>query len=85
MARATSLATGTTDWQAPEVFMGTDMNTKGSDVFSLGLVFFFLLLDGDHALGGRAERKQTLMGIYNGSPTRQFASNLRRAGQRPPT
>ena len=33
--RASSLVGGTTDWQAPEVFM-EEANTKGSDVFSLG-------------------------------------------------
>ena len=35
--RASTLAGGTTDWQAPEVFM-EEANTKGSDMFSLGLV-----------------------------------------------
>ena len=35
--RASTLAGGTTNWQAPEVFM-EEANTKGSDMFSLGLV-----------------------------------------------
>ena len=35
--RASTLAGGTTDWQAPEVFM-EEANAKGSDVFSLGRV-----------------------------------------------
>ena len=35
--RASTLVGGTTDWQAPEVFM-EEANSKGSDVFSLGLV-----------------------------------------------
>ena len=65
--RASTVVGGTTDWHAPEVFMGEELaNTKGSDVFSLGLVFYFLLQDGDHALGQRGARKRNLIRIYNG-------------------
>ena len=59
-AQASTFAGGTQDWQAPEVFM-KDANTKGSDVFSLGLVVFFVCTDGGHALGGKRERTDNLM------------------------
>ena len=44
-----SVAIGTIGWQAPEQMM-QEPCTKRSDVFSLGLVLFFLVTDGKHAL-----------------------------------
>ena len=46
---------GTMGWQAPEV-MDEEPNTAASDVFSLGLVFFYLLSGGKHALDPRRKR-----------------------------
>ena len=66
-AQASTFAGGTQDWQAPEVFM-KQANTKGSDVFSLGLVVFFVCTDGGHALGEKCERTTNLMRIkFTGS------------------
>ena len=52
-AQASTFAGGTQDWQAPEVFM-REANTKGSDVFSLGLVVFFVWTCGEPRWAARA-------------------------------
>ena len=66
-AQASTFAGGTKGWQAPEVFM-EEANTKGSDIFSLGLVVFFVCTDGGHALGEKRERTTNLMKIkFTGS------------------
>ena len=55
-------------------------NSRGSDVFSLGLVVFFVCTDGAHALGGSRERTDNLMRLkYTGSID-HLRSNLARAG-----
>ena len=46
----------------------------------LRLVYFFLLRDGEHALGERQFRKKHLMSIYNDKPAKPVKANLRRAG-----
>ena len=44
------------------------------------LVYFFLLRDGEHALGERRLRKKHLLSIFNDKPAKPFRANLRRAG-----
>ena len=79
-AQASTFAGGTQDWQAPEVFM-REANTKGSDVFSLGLVVFFVWTCGEHALGDKSrQRTQNLMRIGFTKKTDHLRPQLRRAG-----
>ena len=54
--------TGTWDYMAPKALAGNGLR-KGSDVFSLGLVIFFVCTNGGHALGGKRERTNNLMKI----------------------
>ena len=75
-AEASTRAGGTTDWQAPEVHMGKP-NTKGSDVFSLGLVIFFVVCDGEHVLGNGPARTSNLSKIAFSRSTDHLAANLR--------
>ena len=52
-------------------------NTHASDVFSLGLVLFFLLTDGEHALGGEHEQLMHLCTLIPNGPGEAFLrSNL---------
>jgi len=51
---------GTLGWQAPEI-VEEEPNTPASDVFSLGLVLFYLLSGGDHALGPSKKHLPHLM------------------------
>ena len=78
-AQASTFAGGTQDWQAPEVFM-KQANTKGSDVFSLGLVVFFVCTDGGHALGEKRERTDNLMRLKYSGSNGHLKSSLDRAG-----
>ena len=78
-AQASTFAGGTQDWQAPEVFT-KEANTKGSDVFSLGLVFFYVLTGGDHALGDKRDRVTNLMCMKFQGTTAHLTPRLARAG-----
>ena len=78
-AQASTFAGGTQDWQAPEVFM-REANTKGSDVFSLGLVVFFVWTCGEHALGGKRQRTTNLMKIKFTESTDHLRPQLQLAG-----
>ena len=43
-------------------------------------MYFFLLCDGEHALGKPRSRKKNLMCIFYGKPSKAFKANLRKAG-----
>ena len=58
--RVATSCVGTQGWQAPEVQAGVS-NTEPSDIFSLGLVFFFVLSGGEHALGRSAQQRSQRM------------------------
>ena len=64
-AAASTMAGGTPGWQAPEVFVSggaSGVHTKGTDMFSLGLVYYYVLSDGAHILGANiAQRNMGLM------------------------
>ena len=53
---------GTQGWQAPEVQAGVS-NEKPSDVFSLGLVYFYVLSGGEHALGVNVQQRSQRMDL----------------------
>jgi serine/threonine protein kinase len=78
-ARASTFAGGTKGWQAPEVFM-EEANSKGSDIFSLGLMVYFVCTDGGHALGAKRERTDNLMRLKYSGSSGHLTSNLDRAG-----
>ena len=48
--QATTRGGGTEGWQSPEVIVG-DGATTASDIFSLGLIFYFVLTRGHHPFG----------------------------------
>ena len=48
--QATTRGGGTEGWQSPEAMLN-DGATQASDVFSLGLIFFFVLSGGEHPFG----------------------------------
>ena len=78
-AQASTFAGGTQDWQAPEGFM-REANTKGSDVFSLGLVAYFVWTCGEHALGAKRQRSDNLLRIHYARSTDHLRPQLQRAG-----
>ena len=58
--QATTRGGGTEGWQSPEVMMDEGATTA-SDVFSLGLLFFFVLTEGDHAFGALGAKRTRAM------------------------
>ena len=48
--QATTRGGGTEGWQSPEAILN-DGATQASDVFSLGLLYFFVLTEGGHCFG----------------------------------
>ena len=58
--RVATSCVGTQGWQAPEVQAGVS-NKEPSDIFSVGLVFFFVLSGGEHALGNTNQERSTRM------------------------
>ncbi|ODV63506.1 bifunctional endoribonuclease/protein kinase IRE1, partial [Ascoidea rubescens DSM 1968] len=61
--RGTTAASGTSGWRAPELL--TENNqlrlNKGVDIFSLGLVFYFVLASGKHPFGDRYSRESNIL------------------------
>ena len=57
-----------------------ESNTKGSDIFSLGLVVFFVATSGGHALGGPRERTSNLMRLKFTGSSEHVNQYLVRAG-----
>ena len=58
--QATTLGGGTEGWQSPEAILGEGA-TPASDVFSCGLVFFFVLTGGKHPFGDDEAKRARLM------------------------
>ena len=54
--QATTRGGGTEGWQSPETIVGEGATTA-SDVFSLGLIFFFVLTGGGHPFGEDARKR----------------------------
>ncbi|GMM34708.1 bifunctional endoribonuclease/protein kinase [Saccharomycopsis crataegensis] len=57
-------ASGTSGWRAPELLMSEMNNSKISkmvDVFSLGLVFYYVLSAGQHPFGDRYSRESNIL------------------------
>lgn len=53
-------ASGTSGWRAPELLRGNRVS-KLVDIFSLGLVFFYLLTGGGHPFGDRYSREGNIL------------------------
>ena len=59
--QATTLGGGTEGWQSPEA-MVNEGATQASDVFSLGLLFFFVLSEeGGHPFGAASKRMRAML------------------------
>ena len=58
--QATTRGGGTEGWQSPEV-MVDEGATTASDIFSLGLLFFFVLTEGKHAFGALGAKRTRAM------------------------
>ena len=58
--QATTRGGGTEGWQSPEV-MVEDGATSASDIFSLGLIFFFVLTEGGHCFGELGTKRTRAM------------------------
>ncbi|GMR35760.1 hypothetical protein PMAYCL1PPCAC_05955, partial [Pristionchus mayeri] len=57
---------GSDGWIAPEARTRTDERTFSSDIFSLELIFFYVLTNGGHPYGDLQYRRQTK--IFDGEP-----------------
>ena len=81
-ARVTTSCVGTQGWQAPEVQSGLS-NEKSSDIFSLGLVYFYVLSGGQHALGrDRQQRSRRMDLLKHEMSTAPLRDSLRGLCQR---
>ena len=58
--QATTRGGGTEGWQSPEV-MVDEGATTASDIFSLGLLFFFVLTEGGHCFGELGAKRTRAM------------------------
>ena len=58
--QATTRGGGTEGWQSPEVMMDEGA-TSASDIFSLGLIFFFVLTEGGHCFGELGTKRTRAM------------------------
>ena len=58
--QATTRGGGTEGWQSPEVMMDEGATTA-SDIFSLGLLFFFVLTEGGHCFGELGAKRTRAM------------------------
>jgi len=58
--QATTRGGGTEGWQSPEVMMDEGATTA-SDIFSLGLLFFFVLTEGKHCFGELGAKRTRAM------------------------
>ena len=58
--QATTRGGGTEGWQSPEAMLN-DGATQASDVFSLGLIFFFVLSGGEHPFGEAGVKRNRAM------------------------
>ena len=65
--QATTRGGGTEGWQSPETIVGEGATTA-SDIFSLGLVFFFVLTGGGHPFGEDARKRSRAMSRFAGTP-----------------
>ena len=73
-----SCVSGTLGWQAPEVARNQP-NTRASDVFSLGLVLYYVLTDGEHALGGTSQLLLHLLTLFpTGAGAAALVANIDR-------
>ena len=58
--QATTRGGGTEGWQSPEA-MVNEGATQASDIFSLGLIFFFVLTGGGHPFGALGAKRTKAM------------------------
>jgi len=74
--QATTRGGGTEGWQSPETCVGEGATTA-SDIFSLGLVFFFVLTGGGHPFGEDARKRSRAMSRFAGTPATTDGSRSR--------